>query len=462
MKRYSIFVGLIALATLLAGLYLVPQQAERATMLARDGRYEEALKLLDSLQARGGRRVDLLRQKSAVLLKMGEITRAMEAVSEYVRAEPDDLGALLIQADLYLHSGRLSDHLALLHRIVIGWPDRTRLAEILALYRLHGKHDAELELLKHFASSRMLSLSDRARLGGLHLSRQEWEEAARQLRIVDNNAKPDDKEPRLRLFRALVKSGQLPEAVRRAKHWLARWRSPYFAGKLLMQAGEFDEGAPLKDLVQYVVRTDPTSTFELVGVLTRAGQAGLARTMLKSWAENQHAPADQAIRQFIYASNENGDTEAPVVRLAQFVQSGVRPDIQVAFAEEIANAYGLQSISDLLPLLSREALGARPLLAARLAYFHDDAALALSHFDRVDPAVLNAARQEQWAMLLARLKPPRIVFDRLVALWRSGRMTPEVVAHLTRDATDPDFGSFSGFVELATRSDPALASRNRF
>ena len=152
----------------------------------------------------------------------------------------------------------------------------------------------------------------------------------------------------------------------------------------------------------------------------------------------------EAARGYVHASLAAAERRKPVQKLLQLVQAGARPEIQAAFAEEIAYAYGPEMLTQLLALLPRKALDVRPLLAAQMARVGGNRQLAEWYFDRVDPSRLASHQQEIWLSLLSALKPVQIAIERLIELRESGRMPPELVDLLgdeARGAAIPELGN---------------------
>ena len=430
-RRHIIVTGVIAIFALAGGFLLIPRQDEYVAMLTRDGRYEEASRMLLSLRAAGDRRPQVLMQMLVLRIKLGDIPGALEAVEAVLAVRPGDPQAQEIMADLLLQSGQLDEYLRVTDRLVRSHPDPDRLSRLLALYRHHGRYDAELELLQTFAGSRYLSVPDYERLGALLSARGDWEGAKRWLRLVDRRAPAGETSSRLRLLHVLLRSGRVEEAQRLAETWLTKWQNPYLAGRLIIRLAQAGAARSAVALARLCAERMPETALQVAGVLTESAHPEIARELLARWIDLVSEPSADAARSYVHASLAAGEWRRPVEKLLQ-LRTGAPPEIQAGFAQEIAYGYGPEMLAQLLPLLPRAALRARPLLAAQIMRLGENRQLAEWYLDRVDPSRLAGYQQKVWLALLRALKPAPFVLARLIKLRESGRMPPEL-AHILAD-----------------------------
>jgi len=334
-------------------------------------------------------------------------------------------------ADLLLQSGQLDEYLRVTDRLVRSHPDPDRLSRLLALYRHHGRYDAELELLQTFAGSRYLSVPDYERLGALLSARGDWEGAKRWLRLVDRRAPAGETSARLRLLHVLLRSGRVEDAQRLAETWLTKWQNPYLAARLIIRLAQAGAVRSAVALARVCAERMPEAALQVAGVLTESAHPEIARELLARWIDLVSEPSADAARSYVHASLAAGEWRRPVEKLLQ-LRTGSPPEIQAGFAQEIAYGYGPEMLAQLLPLLPRAALRARPLLAAQIMRLGENRQLAEWYLDRVDPSRLPGYQQKVWLALLRALKPAPFVLARLIKLRESGRMPPEL-AHILAD-----------------------------
>ena len=430
-RRHIIVTGVIAIFALAGGFLLIPREDEYVAMLTRDGRYEEASRMLLSMRRAGDRRPQVLMQMLVLRIKLGDIPGALEAVEAVLAVQPGAPRAQEIMADLLLQSGQLDEYLRVTDRLVRSHPDTDRLSRLLALYRHHGRYDAELELLQTFAGSRYLSVPDYERLGALLSARGDWEGAKRWLRLVDRRAPAGETSARLRLLHVLLRSGRVEEAQRLAETWLTKWQNPYLAGRLIIRLAQAGAVRSAVALAHVCAERMPEAALQVAGVLTESAHPEIARELLARWIDLVSEPSADAARSYVHASLAAGEWRRPVEKLLQ-LRTGAAPEIQAGFAQEIAYGYGPEMLAQLLPLLPRAALRARPLLAAQIMRLGENRQLAEWYLDRVDPSRLAGYQQKVWLALLRALKPAPFVLARLIKLRESGRMPPEL-AHILAD-----------------------------
>jgi tetratricopeptide (TPR) repeat protein len=436
MKRRLIVASFIAILSLVGGFLLVPRQDEYVAMLARDGHYQQALDMLFSIHEVGDRRPETLMQELVLRTKLGDIAGGLEAAEAFLAVRPGDQGAQQILADLLLSSGRLDEHMRVIDRMVRSSPSPQRLSHLLALYRHHGRYDAELALLQTFAGSHQLKLSDYERLGALLSARGDWQGAARWLQLVEREASSSgESSVRLRLLHVMLEGHRVNEAQRLAEVWLTRSRDAHLAGQLIIRFAQAGAGRAAMAIARVCAERMPDATFQVAGVLTQSSHAAISRVLLARWADSAAEPSAQDARSYIHASLAAGERHKPLQKLLQLINAKARPEVQAGFAEEIAYGYGPETLAQLLHLLPGEALRARPLLAAQIMRSGGNRQLAEWYLDRVDPSRLASHQQTVWLSLLRELKPPPLVLDRLIALRKNGRMPPGLADFLADEAT---------------------------
>jgi len=99
-------------------------QSRAAAILAKDGKPEKALELLDHFaEINPNYAVDMLRSKAQVLASTGRHEEALEYFDEVIKYRPDDEGMHLSRAELLLRMGRIEDSISEYRVAVKRWPD---------------------------------------------------------------------------------------------------------------------------------------------------------------------------------------------------------------------------------------------------------------------------------------------------------------------------------------------------
>src|SRR5258707_10732407 len=106
LRRHIIATGVVAIFALAGGFLLIPRQDEYVAMLTRDGRYEEASRMLLSMRGAGDRRPQVLMQMLVLRIKLGDIPGALEAVEAVFARQTGDPPAEGIKGRSVRRSGR--------------------------------------------------------------------------------------------------------------------------------------------------------------------------------------------------------------------------------------------------------------------------------------------------------------------------------------------------------------------
>jgi tetratricopeptide (TPR) repeat protein len=434
MRAAPRFVVLVIVLLVLAAVSLSPRRAERVAVLADEGRYKEAIVLLQSRLAEHPRDPDLLGALGRAFAALGEHHRAMEAFDAYLAVRPEDLAARERQAELLLQNGLIDRYLDAMARLVAARPTPIQVTRLIELYRLHGRVDEELGALRAFAGRAMLEAPQLERLGALLAERSNWREARRWLEFADQKAPPGASAGRLLLLEVLFQGNEVDRARRQALAWMTAWRSPFLSGRLILRMAESGFAVPASELALKYADLMPEGTFEMAGLLVRKGHQDIARRILARWADRTTNPTEEQLRVFVHASAQVGDAHGPILKLVQLVRNGADPATQGRLAEELADAFGTPALVSIRPLLSNEALLARPLFGAQVSLFEGNREMARWFLNRTEPALLSPEQRTTWLALLRRVETQAGVLGRLATLWNDGRLPAELVPPFADEA----------------------------
>lgn len=434
MQRHILLIVAIGVAVLIGGSLLVPRGEEHVTMLARDGLYDTASRELSALRNSGDRRPHILMQTHLLHERRGDRAGSLQALEAYIAVRTDDIAAREKRAEHLLQAGQLERYLEALSELVAVNPSSDRIHQLLALYRLHGRFDDELALLKVHAEGKYLRHAHFERLGAVLAERGDWAAAQRWLHKADQSAPSHESSGRLLLFDVLLEMGRSADAFQRARIWIPEWRSAYLSAKLILRIAQAGFGEQASALARLCSDAMPRATFDIAGVLTKRGHGTISQHMLAHWAHSQFNPSGDQLRSYVHASIQAGDARGPFLKLGHLVRGGAEPVMQARLAEELAHAYGFAAIAPLRSLLSTSALLSRPLFAAELAVFEGNLHLARWFVTTVNPTELSPEERHAWLMLLRKVETRRAVFERLARLWTDKRLPPEFFRILMDEA----------------------------
>jgi tetratricopeptide (TPR) repeat protein len=460
MRKTHHFIVVVLISLLVAAAVLSPGRQERAAMLASEGRYEEAIALVQRQLAGSPRNPDLLAALGRSYAALGEADRAIEAFDAYLEMRPEDLDARSRQAGLMLRRGLMDRYLQAQERLVAAQPSRQRITRLLELFRLQGRSEDETATLEAYAYKDMLDVPQLERLGAILAQRGHWGDARRWLEVADRKAPAEASAGRLLLFEALIHDNELDRIYERANAWMEQWRSAFLAGKLILRLSQAGLPEPAYRVAFRYMEIKPDDTFDIVGLLADKGDPDLARDMLVRWAERTTKPTGEQLRAFVQGSAWLGDFNGPFTKLSQIVRSGSDAAAQGQLAEELAVSFGKPALVAIRPLLSDEALLTQPLFAAELSMFEGNREMARWFLDRIDPAHLSPEQMSKWVALLHQVQPEADAFGRLAMLWAEGRLPAEMLPDLADEAAKFDqIGMHDAIWNGIRQSAAAVATR---
>jgi Flp pilus assembly protein TadD len=429
MGRARQFIVVVIVSLLVAAALLSPGREEQAAMLASEGRHNAAIALLERQLAGSPRDPDFLAALGRSHAALGEVHRAIDAFDAYLTVRPDDLATRERQAVLLLQSGSIDLYLKAVAQAVAAKPSPDRVTRLIELFRLHGRVEDELAALRTYAGMAMLETSQLERLGAMLAERGDWGEARRWLELADRKAQPGDWEGRLLLLEIAIQSNQLDSIYERAQAWMKAWRSAFLSGRLILRIARSGHTILASGLALKYADLMPDDTFEVAGLLARRGYNGLAHQMLVRWADRVPKPTGRQLRAFAQVSALLGDMSLPLGKLARLARDGSNLAALGDLADELSDAFGQPALISMRPLLSNEALLARPLFAAELSLFEGNREMARWFLSRIEPAELPADRLAAWLGLLNRVEGDAGAFSRLAVLWSAGRLPAELIPH---------------------------------
>jgi hypothetical protein len=423
----------LAGASLIGGVLLIPGSEEHVSILRRAGHLESALQELDRMQAAGDRRPHTLRQIADLNAETGNIEKAIGALEGYLTARPGDWSARAQLANLYLATQRTELYVSTLETSMALQPSADTLRDLLGFYRLHGRFDAEEQLLLRYLDTAYLRPRDLERAGALLAARSEFHTAAKALTLADERAPPQEESGRLLLFDVLLSSGREIEAKNRALRWISAWRKTYLATALVERFARLGYEQQALDLVRgankYLPDMEAAATWFLV-----KDHARLAQRVLEIWAERLDHAEGNELRQYVAAALATGDAAGPIRLFRRLVTDKTARQAQATLAEEIARAYGLSALASLRPLLSYEALLTRPVFGAELALHEGSPLLARKLLEIADLRALTLEQRARWLALLRQVEPDAEVFEHLSELRRLQQLPGDMLPPLARIA----------------------------
>jgi tetratricopeptide (TPR) repeat protein len=257
MIRHIALIIILTATALAAGVAMVPGEREQWTMLVRDGRNQEALKVLEAQYRAGRREVDAVIHLHKLYMSFAEIEQATRVMQDFVAAHPDDPEAVAMLAK---HYGDIEDkqkEIATLERLFELSPSVPTARDLLAYYRLEGAFDREENLLRLLLVKEMITANDAERLGLILVAHDDLFGAREALTRFDEIANPERSIGRLVLFDVLVATGDKTTALAKAASWIGHFRKAS-----IHHAAEGE--TPAERLVRKMVAVDEAAAHQLI------------------------------------------------------------------------------------------------------------------------------------------------------------------------------------------------------
>jgi tetratricopeptide (TPR) repeat protein len=407
-----------------AAAAMVPRADEWFAVMRDDRKQAQIVALLESRLAREGDDPNLLATLGRAHADLGDTIRAIELLERYVALRPQDAGAYGRLAGLFGTTGDTARQKEALERSVGLAPKLSRLAELAVLYRSLGDTDAERALLARVEpdltvrSGLLLRLAQLDADNGEPLRAVALLSRAEVIQTIPKGVRND--EERLLLATLLAETGQGAEAVRLGKMWIAQWREPWLASRLLVAVAKRTAAPDAFALVDTVLDLHPAILLFLVKQLAEQGAPEVARHLLRTWRLANPRPSMDELAAFLSACREWGEPAIIWEAFASMLEDAAAPEIAARYTDAVAAEFGIRALAPFWSAIPPEVLKRRPLLAARLAFAEGDPARASWLIGAVDVASLNASDQRIWVDLLTAVASPEAVFVTLRTLRRSG------------------------------------------
>jgi tetratricopeptide (TPR) repeat protein len=263
MIRHIALISCLTAVALAAGVAMVPGEREQWTMLVRDGRNVEALKVLEARYRAGRRETDAVVHLHKLYMSFAQIEQATRVMQDFVADHPGNAEALTMLARHYADIQDRPAQIAALERLFELSPSVLTARDLLAYYRLAGVFDREEKLLRTLLAREMITANDAERLGLILAAQGDLFGAREALMRFDEIANPERSAGRLVLFDVLVATGNKAEALAKAASWITYFRKVSIHHPL-------EAETPSARLVRMMNAADETVTRQLLCAVQRA------------------------------------------------------------------------------------------------------------------------------------------------------------------------------------------------
>jgi hypothetical protein len=290
--------------------------------------------------------------------------------------------------------------------------------------------------LSHIESELTVESGLLMRLARLRAGGGDREGAIRLLMRPEVNSAPTrpmrGQDERLLLAELLVDSGRSAETVQLGKQWIQQWREPWLADRLLRSVARRAPAVDASELVVAVAALHPEVRFFLVLGLAEMGAKPVARRLLETWINANPSPSMQEIAGFLSACRDQDELGIVWQTFSAVLRPPLSNDLITRFSEAIAAEFGIGALAPFWSSLPPSVTEHRPLLAAQLAFYERNPAIAKWLLEKVDLGTLEILDWRVWINLLTWVASPREVFEILRDRRRGGPLSADLAAQYAR------------------------------
>lgn len=388
------------LAALVAGWLMLPGDAERIAMLARDGRNGEALALLEARFDAGDRSQHTLHELVGLYEGFGDVAKARRTLELMVAQRPRDRALARRLLQLYRDTGDQDALTATLQASIGQRFTEAACKELIGLLRRQGAFAAEAQAIQDCRRKGYRRSDDLVRLASLVAADGDFAQAALLLRGLDDRRRLTDDGDRLELLEVLLEAEQPREVTRRAIRWLKAAKQERLAlaiVELLAGHGRHDLAV---DVVREASKPGDALSLSIAELMIDQGQAQPAAAYLRGWLERAHDVEPSTAGRFVRAALDAGDA-ATAYRGAERFGLERLPQAELVALAEALGAVGLDASFDRVrSALAVETLGAHPLLVAAAAFNSGTTGRTVQLLGDVVPDRLESWRLALWARLM--------------------------------------------------------------
>lgn len=404
LKPHLIVMLILFAGAAIAGVLLLPGDAERIAMLERDGSNERALKLLEQSFAAGDRSQRTLYQLEHLYAHFGDLAKSRAMLELLVAARPRDLELQRRAVRFYRDTHDTEAYLAGLSRLLTRRYSEAVCRELIAQLRLVGQFAREREAIERCRLKGYRRIDDIVRLAELEAANGDTRQAVTILRKVDDVGRLDSEHSRLTLLSLLADGGEPGEIVERVLQWVSPAaggppdaRFALVALDLLARQRAHDAAM---EVARKAGRPGDAVSLAVAGLLLDQNQAAAARAYLRGWRERAD-PADIALAERAIRFSLDAEDTALALELAE--RAGLdrlgQPSL-VALAEALAASGRRPEFETVRREIASDTIAAHPLLAAMGEFDRGATASGRDILDRVATDALEPWRLALWARLM--------------------------------------------------------------
>lgn len=384
----------------IAGVALLPGDAERVAMLERDGSNERALSLLEQRYAAGDRSQRTVFQLERLYAHFGNLTKARSMLEELAAARPRDH---MLQRRLVTFYRDIQDteaYLSALSRVVTRRYSESACHELISGLRLIGHFAREREAIERCRQKGYRQPSDIVRLAELEAANGDVKQAGLLLRKLDDLGRLEGDRERLTLVSLLLDGNERREVVQRSVSWVKKDRNTGFSASLVAMLSRRDAGDMAIEIARDAGQLGDGLSLSVAEMMLDRDQVSAARAYLRGWLQHTRFIDRDLTERFVSVAIDAEDPELALDAARRYGLSGLSEPKLIAIAEALAATGRRSEFESVRSVLAADAIVAHPLLAATVELNRGEASASRELLDKVSVDALDRWRLALWARLM--------------------------------------------------------------
>jgi len=399
-RPHAIVMSVLFVGALVVGYLMLPGENERVAMLERDGKFREALKIMQSRFDAGDRRQRTLFELQRLQEHFGDIKKVRQTLELFAAERPKDASAQRQLAQFYKQTQDEEAYLRALGAQIATRYSEPACRELIGILRRNGQFAEEQAAIQRCRAKGYRRAEDIVRLATLVAAGGDFQQASALLRSVDDLRRLKADRERVQLFAILLETDQPREAYRRAVRWLKGTREDELALALVDMLARDNRHDMAINLAREVSVPGDVMSLVVAELMADRGQTAAAQTYLRGWLENAKlADAGMASR-FVHAALDADDPEVALLGAEAFGLAALPQGDLASLAEALAAIGSTSDFDRVRTVLRPETLSQNPLLAAAVEMRKGGSEATVRILDKLPVDELDEWRLALWTKLM--------------------------------------------------------------
>lgn len=436
-RPHTIVMVVLFLGAALAGVLLLPGDAERVAMLERDGDNTRALSLLERRFEKGDRSQRTLYQLEQIYQHFGRLKQARTMLELLAENRPRDL---VLQRRLVKFYRDVQDgdaYLSALGRLISRRYTEVACRELIGQLRLVGQFARERDAIERCRIKGYRREDDIVRLAELEGSAGNKARAITLLRSVDDVRGLSRSRDRLMLASLLVDQAESDDLVKRGTRWAKADKDERFSRVLLEFLGQRHAHDAAIRIARDAGKPGDGLSLSVAELMLDRDQISAARTYLRGWIEVSDIKDVRLASRVITAALDAEDPEVALLAARHFGMDRLPQQDLVKVAEALGATGRRAEFEIVHAALSADTIVAHPLLSAMVELNKGSRDATRNILSHVSTDVLQTWRLALWARLMHETGKGEEADAKLRSMGDAGEVVgPPRIVVAKRRATD--------------------------